>query len=114
LDHLEGELHELSGDMQVNVKLWTHDFMNLVFGKSEENEQFIKTVVLPEVAQYYQVVIPEQSQNYTDYPLEELLSYPLRLNALYFALTDLMGIKCLTVEVLREDKTKETNTKANR
>jgi hypothetical protein len=33
---LLAEQDELNGDMDKNVKNWTHDFMNLVFGHSEE------------------------------------------------------------------------------
>lgn len=51
--NLEHDLHELRGDMEKNVKGWTHDFMNLVFGHSEEKNLFWEQIVLPKVAQYY-------------------------------------------------------------
>lgn len=70
--------------METNVRMWTHDFMNLVFGHSEEKNIFWHEVLLPEVVQYYQY-----------YSLEDLKKHDIRLNALYFALLELVGLKCI-------------------
>ena len=36
LDYLNKEREELNTDMDTNVSMWIHDFMNLVFGLSDE------------------------------------------------------------------------------
>jgi hypothetical protein len=88
--------------MSRQIRAWAHDFMNLIFGHGEEKNHFWHTVLLPEVAQYYQVVIPEISSYYQDYPLEELQKCysqnEIKYNALYFAVLDQIGLKCVSVE----------------
>lgn len=79
--------------MDKNVKGWTHDFMNLVFGHSEEKELYWKQILLPEVAQYYMY-----------YPIEDISKHEIRLNALYFALIDLIGLKCCEVKELKNER----------
>lgn len=77
------EQEELNGEMDQNIKGWTHDFMNLIFGLSQEKKIFWEQILLNEVRDYY-----------IYYPLEELAKHEIRLNALYFALIDLIGLEC--------------------
>ena len=70
------EREELNTDMDTNVSMWIHDFMNLVFGLSDEQNFFMYQIVLPEVSKYY------------NYPLDELEKFDLRLNALYFSMLE--------------------------
>lgn len=46
--------------METNISMWIHDFMNLVFGLSEETNYFMTQIVRPEISNYY------------NYPLEDL------------------------------------------
>jgi hypothetical protein len=75
--------------MQTNVNMWIHDFMNLVFGQSEESTFFVEKIVQPEVSNYY------------NYPLYDLEKREIRLNALYFSLLELIGLKCINLEERR-------------
>lgn len=79
--------------MDKNVKNWTHDFMNLVFGHSEEQKLYREQVVLPQTAAYYIYL-----------PLEDLMKHEIRLNALYFALIDLIGLKCFEVKEHKNER----------
>lgn len=47
-----------------------------------------------------QVLLPEVVQYYQYYSLEDLKRHEIRLNALYFALLELIGLKCV-----QKDKT---------
>ena len=44
---------ELRKPMDLRVKEWLLDFMNLIFGSSEESRTFWDEVLLPEAAVYY-------------------------------------------------------------
>jgi hypothetical protein len=50
---LEIEIREQEADMETNVRHWTHDFMNLVFGTGDENKPFFHEIVFPEVVTHY-------------------------------------------------------------
>ena len=80
---------ELNTDMETNISMWIHDFMNLVFGQSDETNFFMSQIVRPETA------------NYFHYPLEDLEKHEIRLNALYFSLLELIGLRCINQEERR-------------
>ena len=82
LEQLREEYRELHNDMEENVVAWTHDFMNLVFGNTQDTKEYWDTVVLPEINQYYK-----------HYTLDELKAYKFSLNALYFSLCENIGLK---------------------
>ena len=84
--------------MQTNVSMWIHDFMNLVFGQSEESTFFVEKIVRPEVANYY------------NYPLDDLEKREIRLNALYFSLLELVGLRCINLEERRAKTLKSFTT----
>ena len=56
-----------------------------------------------------QIVRPEIA-NYYNYPLEDLEKHELRLNALYFSLTELIGLKCINQEERRQKALKQFGT----
>lgn len=78
--------------------MWIHDFMNLVFGQSEESTFFVEKIVRPEVANYY------------NYPLDDLEKREIRLNALYFSLLELVGLRCINLEERRAKTLKSFTT----
>lgn len=45
--------------MDLNVQTWTLDFMNLVFGRGQEHDEFFNEVVLPEASVYYNYPIDD-------------------------------------------------------
>lgn len=67
--------------MSSQIQIWLFDYLNLVFGESQEHDEFFRYLVFPETSEYYQ------------FPIEELLSHELRFNALYFALINALGLK---------------------
>jgi uncharacterized membrane protein len=73
------------------------DFMNLVFGRGQEHDEFFNDVVFLETSIYY------------DFKLELLRKHPLRLNALYYALLELIQIRVTPVEqrAIEVDKSKD-------
>lgn len=73
--------------MDVNMQVWTLDFMNLVFGRGAEHDEFFNNVVYPEASAYF------------DFKIESFNKHPLRLNALFYALIDLIGIKVISNEM---------------
>jgi len=83
--------------MDSTIQAWILDFMNLIFGASEEKEDFWKEVVLTETSTYY------------SYPLDNLKRHEIRLNALYFALIDLIGLKVTQIDPLNASKYAMTN-----
>jgi hypothetical protein len=78
-----------------------------VFGTGDENKPFFNEIVFPEVVTYYQ-----------PFPLEELAKYDLRLNALFFAMLELIGLKCVPFEsksneLMAKIQTSRVNNKPN-
>lgn len=85
-DSILREKKDLNQDMDINMQVWTLDFMNLVFGRGAEHEEF-----------FNEVVYPEASANF-DFKIESFKKHPLRLNALFYALVELIGIKVTSYE----------------
>lgn len=85
-EDLNRELLELNQDMDDNMQMWTLDFMNLVFSRGTEHDEFFNEVVYPEAYNYY------------DFKVDHFKKHSLRLNALYYALIELIGIKVLSIE----------------
>lgn len=84
--------------MQTNISMWIHDYMNLVFGQSDETTFFFEKIVRPEIANYY------------NYPLDDLEKREIRLNALYFSLLELVGLRCINLEERRAKTLKQFST----
>eukprot|EP00351_Strombidinopsis_sp_SopsisLIS2011_P002444 CAMPEP_0116871726 /NCGR_PEP_ID=MMETSP0463-20121206/2210_1 /TAXON_ID=181622 /ORGANISM="Strombidinopsis sp, Strain SopsisLIS2011" /LENGTH=73 /DNA_ID=CAMNT_0004510703 /DNA_START=718 /DNA_END=939 /DNA_ORIENTATION=+ len=63
------------------------DFMNLVFGASEERDDFWNDILLRETSEYF------------NYPYEDLTKHEMKLNALYFAVIDVTGLKVIGVDL---------------
>jgi hypothetical protein len=76
----------MNQDMESNMQMWTLDFLNLVFGKGSEHEEFFGEVVLPDAAAYY------------DFSHEILKKHQLRWNALYYALVYHIGVKVTSAD----------------
>jgi len=96
-DAILKEKLELNQEMDVNMQIWMLDFMNLVFGRGQEHDEFFNDVVFLETSIYY------------DFKLELLRKHPLRLNALYYALLELIQIRVTPVEqrAIEVDKSKD-------
>lgn len=60
---------------------WYQDFLNLVFGKDPETEDFYKAVVFPRVASYY------------NYPIQSLEKYKFNFIAMYYSLLYHCGLE---------------------
>lgn len=46
-------------DMEQLMQMWTIDFMNLVFGRGVEHDEFFNDVVFPEASVYYDFKIED-------------------------------------------------------
>jgi len=66
--------------MDQKISYWIQDFLNLVFGGSEETDNFWDKILIPEVCSYYKVERSEISHKDIIY------------NALYFAVMELTGL----------------------
>ena len=75
------EAADLSGSMDDKVKQAIIDYLNLVFGAGQETEDFWATILLPYASHYFA------------YPFEDLQRSPKLLNAIFFAFSDLFGLK---------------------
>jgi hypothetical protein len=49
-DSILKQKKELNQDMDHNMRVWTLDFMNLVFGRGTEHDEFFNEVVFPEAS----------------------------------------------------------------
>ena len=67
--------------MKGRVKEWIFDFMNMVFGESEETSIFWEEVLFPELFYHY------------NFDLNELHKFERNLNALFYALCEQIGLK---------------------
>lgn len=73
-EEIKQEAIELKKSMDVLITEWIIDFLNLVFGHSDDTRNFWSQVLFPEVSVYY------------SYEMRELVKFEKNLNALYFAL----------------------------
>ena len=76
------------------MQVWMLDFMNLVFGRGSEHDEF-----------FNEVVLPEASANF-DFKIESFKKHQLRLNALYYALIELIGVKVTSQELRQPENDK--------
>lgn len=79
------------------VQDWLLDFMNLVFGSSDDTRQFWDEVLLPEAAIHYQ------------FDLQELYKFERSLNALYFALVEHLNLRITQREDTSEAAAEDIN-----
>ena len=73
-------MKEFQEDMDLQIGQWVKDFLNLVFGASEETNDFWDKVLIPEVCGYYKI------------ESDEIKHKDVIYNALYFAVMELTGI----------------------
>ena len=66
--------------MDQKISQWVKDFLNLIFGASEETNDFWDKVLIPEMCSYYKI---ERS---------EIQHKDVIYNALYFAVMELTGL----------------------
>lgn len=66
--------------------MWTIDFMNLVFGRGVEHDEFFNDVVYQEASIYY------------DFKIEDFKKHQVRMNALYYALIYQIGLSVTSYE----------------
>lgn len=93
------EMLEQPNIMDQLIKEWIIDFMNLIFGSSEDRDNYWDEVVVYETSVYYQ------------FPIADLKKHEIknRLNALYFTLTELIGLKVTPVEQKEPEEKKNRN-----
>jgi hypothetical protein len=48
-------MKEFQEDMDQQIGQWIKDFLNLIFGASEETNDFWDKVLIPEVSSYYKI-----------------------------------------------------------
>ena len=72
--------------------------MNLVFGRGQEHDEFFNEVVFAEASVYY------------NYPINDFKKHQIRLNALYFALTELISMKINRIDS-KQQKEADTTPK---
>ena len=75
---------ELGRDMDDIIKEGIIDYMNLVFGKGEETEEFWNSILIPYSAYYFQFPVKDLEEHYR----KEYLR-----NALYFSFIYLFGLE---------------------
>ena len=92
---IERDELELRKPMEQRVKEWLLDFMNLVFGSSEESRSFWDEVLLPEASVYY------------DFDLPQLLKFEPNLNALYYALVEHLNLRITEREAMTDVASEE-------
>ena len=91
------------------VEVWLLDFLNLVFGAGPTTQEFWDEVVIPSTASYYTEAQYGDINKATEQALiaiKEFRSYDRRLNALWFALVELLNIK-----VIKKDNSDDEDEK---
>ena len=73
-------------DMDQSVKDWVIDFMNLIFGASEDHDNYWEDIVIPETESYY------------NFDAKILKAHEVNLNALYFAILVNIGLTLIPVQ----------------
>lgn len=85
--------------MDVLITEWIIDFLNLVFGHSDDTRNFWSQVLLPEVSVYY------------SYEMRELVKFERNLNALYFALVQQLNLKVTDKQSVSESPSNNDGAK---
>ena len=82
---LRKEQEEMERPLEERIKEWLIDFLNLVFGNSQDTQDFWDEVIYAEVSAYY------------NFEYKELKNHKRNLNALYFALVEQLGLEVTRV-----------------